>query len=186
MLEKWPNGPVYDRENNFELFWQGGPQNITEYTIVKVPTDIPISIRYRKKDSETKFNIDSSEVAPGLWNIEGVISPDICKGLGMPVIRYGDHNEQCYVSDKEVEYLKRFGSVTGNWDSEALKINLIYESQNIKRLLGYLWNPVEVRDNKTHDTLISLDQNLEYYLLPQKRGRPGKREPRSTLRINRL
>lgn len=179
--------PEIDPYNGFEIVWRGGPENATGFTMLKIPSKTPFEMHYRKSKAGTDFTIVPSPVAPRLWDINGIISPDIIQNLNMPVSKVGRMSRSAEVTEAEIEFLKEFGNVTPNAKRVLFSVNLTFESENIRSLLNKVWDPAEKKliNGRVIPFVLDVD-DFDSFIVPQKLGIPGNNAPHSTLRVNNI
>lgn len=183
------SGRQRDILNGFDIVWEGGYQNSPQFTLLEVAKDIPVQISFNKPTSGSQYSLRPSEVAPRVWNIKGRMSANTIDKLGMPTLRRINRmgEEVRYLSDEELDYLRRFGQAEAVSFRKLYRINLTIEEAQAAELLNALWQPFEVRRlGGTEVPPIQLDPDTNYRILPQKEKRPGYKQITSTLRVIRL
>jgi hypothetical protein len=159
-----------DPRTNLEVIWRSGEESKhAQYSLVKVPNDIPFKIVYEKPS----LNIEIDLVPESLfrWKITGKLDPDTLENLNLSISKPRSGNNPPIVTEADLEKIRQCGEIIDISGNKTLfDTKIIVPVNNMYRFLYKVWRPV-ANTRKFQDIVpnYSLGQSdKKFRILPQK------------------
>jgi len=171
---------------SFEPLYSSLRRGGYEYSLVRVPLDLPILMRY-KRASEA-LDLCLMPVAPSAiyhWRVTGFVDVDTVANLGLPVASRRVRSTPPTVTEIELHAIAEYGDVEAV-DAELWRVDLELQAAHVYRFLTAVWRPRKSPEHSEDPVgWIHLgDAGNRQRHLPEKRDFHGGRR-RSTLHVER-
>lgn len=130
-----------DARTGFEIVWQSGNESVGAYSLLRVPNTAPSKLVYKKPAIGINIELAPTE-SLFRWRVVGTLDPDTIENLGMKVTEPRDGDTPPFITNSDIEELRRYGEVASSPDLQTnFRINLVVPTNNIYHFLNRVWRP---------------------------------------------